>query len=87
MLKKKVMVKNDHGLHARVAMKVAEKTRNSSSKVTIYKGPLKADASSLLELLMLGAAQGTEIEISVSGGEEEKSMKEMEIIFEAGAGI
>lgn len=87
MLKKKVTVQNQHGLHARVAMKVAEKSKKSSSRVTIYKGPLKADANSLLELLMLGAGQGTEIEITVIGGDEEKNLKEMEHLFDAGSGI
>lgn len=68
-------------------MKVAEKSKKSSSRVMIYKGPLKANASSLLELLMLGAGKGSEIEITVIGGDEEKNLREMETLFDAGAGI
>jgi phosphotransferase system HPr-like phosphotransfer protein len=43
MRSRKVIVQNEHGIHARVAIRVLEKTRNLDSQVTICKGCVKAD--------------------------------------------
>ncbi len=87
MITKKLIVKNSHGIHARVALKVAQTCQNNSSEVTVCNGCNKANGCSLLELLMLGVEQGSEIEIIARGGEEEKSIKELSYIFDGGSGI
>jgi phosphocarrier protein len=87
MRSKKVIVQNEHGIHARVALRVLEKTKYLDSQVTICKGCAKANGCSILELLMLGAGKGTEVELVVCGGDEEKSMKTISEIFADGSGI
>jgi phosphocarrier protein HPr len=87
MTTKKIIVKNDHGIHARVARKVVEKALISSSQVTISKGSRKASGTSIIELLMLEATQGSEIDLEVTGGDEEKNLLELAILFNDGAGI
>jgi phosphocarrier protein HPr len=87
MITKKLIVRNEHGIHARVALKVVEKCQSSSSQITVGKGSEKADGCSLLELLMLGVEQGTEIEVITNGGEEQQSMDDLSQIFSQGAGI
>jgi phosphotransferase system HPr (HPr) family protein len=87
MIRKKLTVRNEHGIHARVALRVAEMCRLGSSNITICKGCEKASGCSVLELLMLGAGNGTEIEIVASGGEERKSVDDIAQIFSQGSGI
>ena len=87
MRNKKVIVHNEHGIHARVAMRVLEKSRDIGSRVTICKGCEKADGCSILELLLLGAEKGAEVELIVSGGDEEKNIKTISDIFADGSGI
>jgi phosphocarrier protein HPr len=87
MLAKKIVVRNEHGIHARVALKIVEQCRNSSSQITVCKGCEKADGCSLLQLLMLGAEEGSEIEVIADGGREENSLDELSILFSEGSGI
>ncbi|MGA2507508.1 MAG: HPr family phosphocarrier protein [Chitinispirillaceae bacterium] len=87
MRSKKVIVQNEHGIHARVALAVLEKSKGLDSQVTICKGCEKADGCSILELLLLGAEKGSEIELIVTGGDEEKSIKTISEIFSDGSGI
>lgn len=87
MQTKKITVQNEHGMHARVAMQVAEKSKTLSSEITIHKGSEKANSRSVLELLMLGAEQGAELEVVATGEDEENSIREISHIFSDGAGI
>jgi phosphocarrier protein HPr len=87
MITRKMIVHNEHGIHARVALKVVEKCQGSTSQITVCKGCEKADGCSLLALLMLGAEKGTEIEIIADGGEEQKSINDLAQIFSQGSGI
>jgi len=87
MRSRKVIVQNEHGIHARVAIRVLEKARNLDSQVTICKGCVKADGCSILEMLLLGAGKGSEVELIVSGGDEEQSINAISDIFADGSGI
>ena len=87
MLSKKITVQNEHGLHARVAIRVLEQSKEFGSHVAICKGCVRADGCSILELLLLGAEKGAELEVVVDGGDEEKSLEAISGIFTNGSGI
>lgn len=87
MKTKKVIVQNEYGIHARVALRVCELSKGINSKITICKGCTKADGCSILDLLLLGAEKGSEIELIVNGGDEEKGITVLSEIFEEGSGI
>ncbi len=87
MIKKKMTVHNENGIHARVALRVAQTCRLGSTTITICKGCQKASGCSVLELLMLGVEKGAEIEVVASGGEERKSLDDIAQIFSQGSGI
>jgi len=87
MRSKKIIVQNEHGIHARVAMRVLEKSKSLGSQVTICKDCIKADGCSILQLLLLGAAKGSEVELIVEGGDEEKNIAAISDIFADGSGI
>ena len=83
----KFIVRGAHGLHARVAYAIAAAAEALTSRITLKKGGQTADAGSVLQILMLAAAQGAEIEVSAEGGDEEDSLKKIEEFFSEGTGI
>lgn len=87
MRSKKIIVQNEHGIHARVALRVLEKSKGLDSQITLCKGCAKANGYSILEMLMLEAEKGSQIELIVDGGDEEKSIKAISEIFSDGSGI
>ena len=56
---------NDLGLHARSAAQIADIAQNSTGNVWIQKENEKADASSIIDLLTLVCAKGTQITIII----------------------
>jgi phosphotransferase system HPr (HPr) family protein len=87
MRSKKLIVHNEHGIHARVALRVVEKNKAMESKVTLCKGFSKADGCSVLDMLLLCAGKGSEIELVARGGDEEKAIEAISEIFADGSGI
>ncbi|MGO9114411.1 MAG: HPr family phosphocarrier protein [Thermoguttaceae bacterium] len=62
-----VVVTNRHGLHARPALVIVKTVQGYDAQVTIRRGNQIVDAASILDLLSLGAAQGTELVLSAKG--------------------
>ena len=87
MRAKKVIVRTKNGLHMRVANRIIEKIKQSRSRIVFRKGRSDADARSILDLLMLAVAEGSEVEIIVDGGDEETVLRELEAVLIDGAGI
>lgn len=87
MISKKVILRATHGLHARPATKVVQRCKNFESKIMICKGCDKADGCSIMELLLLGAAEGAELEIIATENDENQAIKEIAGLFENGSGI
>jgi phosphotransferase system HPr (HPr) family protein len=81
MIRRKVIVRDAHGIHARPAARIVQACRGMNSKITICKGRRNADASSLLELLLLDAESGSEVEIVTEGMEEETAMRRVIDLF------
>jgi phosphocarrier protein len=75
MLKKKIMIKNKLGMHARAAVKFVNMANRFSSSVRIEKNGNEIDGKSILGILTLAAVQGTEIIIKVSGKDEDRALK------------
>ena len=87
MRSKKLIVQNEYGIHARVALRICEKSKALDSKVTLSKGHSKADGCSVLDMLLLSAGKGSEIELIASGGDEEKAINSISELFTDGSGI
>ena len=64
-LHKVTTIKNELGLHARSAARIAEIARNSKSHVWVMKDDEKADASSILDIWTLLCEKGTTIRIII----------------------
>jgi phosphocarrier protein len=83
----KFIVKHTKGIHARVAYGIAAAANALTSRITFRKGGQTADGGSVLQILMLAAAEGAEIEVFAEGGNEEESLKKIEELFSEGTGI
>ena len=69
-----VTIVNRKGLHARAAARFAQTTGGFKADVTVSRGDLTVSGLSIMGLMMLAAAPGTEIEIAVRGAEAEAAM-------------
>lgn len=69
-----VTVVNERGLHARAAAKFAQVTGQFRARVRVRRGDLEVSGLSIMGLMMLAAAPGTEIEIIAVGQEAEHAV-------------
>jgi len=76
---KRISIKNSSGLHARPAAKFVEvASRYVDCEVWVIKGDEETvNGKSIMGLLMLAAACGTELEIQVSGESAEVALNEI----------
>lgn len=70
--KRVVKVTNPAGLHARPCAAIAQTVGRFKSKVQIDNRAESVDAGSILELLTLGASQGTELVLTAKGPDAEQ---------------
>ena len=82
MLEQKITLINKLGLHARAAAKFTDTAGRFSSRMTVKKGAQGADAKSILDVLMLGAPCGTELEFIVEGEDEQAAMAAMTTLIQ-----
>jgi len=73
-VKAKVVICNQRGLHARAAAKIVKLMNAYSADVSIVKEGMIANARSIMGLMMLGAAMGTELEIQVFGSDGDDAL-------------
>lgn len=81
VLKKTVIVRNKQGLHARPAALFVQIANKFDSRVTVTYNDEKVNGKSIMGILMLGAEQGTEINIEADGKDAEAALAELEKII------
>jgi phosphocarrier protein len=65
---------NEKGLHARAAAKFVQTVEKFDAKVTVTRSGETVGGDSIMGLLMLSAAPGTQITVAASGREAEAAM-------------
>ena len=84
---REVTIVNKRGLHARASAKfVAAVAAMDGCEVRVAKDGHSAAGGSILGLMMLGAAKGDTVELSVSGAKAEERLAELVAMFEDGFG-
>jgi len=88
MLKVKLKVINQLGLHARAAAQLVRLAGSFQSDIELKRidNAVVADAKSILSVLTLAAAKSTELELQADGADEERALKAIEEIFLDGFG-
>ncbi len=81
-----VEIINRKGLHARASAKLAELALKLPTLVTVSFEGEDADARSIMDLLCLGAAIGSTVEISAEGKQATAALNQAEALFKDGFG-
>jgi phosphotransferase system HPr (HPr) family protein len=87
MISKEIKIRTPNGLHLRVAAKIVQANKDSKTKIVFFKDGQTADASSILELLLLGATENSNIHVTVDGENEHVVIQNVSGILIDGAGI
>jgi len=82
-LTKELVVQNRSGIHARVSTMIAQRCKGFASEIRLRNGKAAADCRSVLDLLSLGAANGTTLHLEVTGEDAEEAVKLVTALFEA----
>lgn len=73
----KLKITNRYGLHARPATDFAQAAAGFESDIRVKHDDEQADGKSVMELMMLAATQGTEIEILCSGPDAQDALSHL----------
>jgi phosphocarrier protein len=75
MIKKKVEIVNQSGLHARPAAALVKCSSNFESDFYIHLYGYRVNGKSILGVMTLAAEQGAELELELDGPDEEEAME------------
>lgn len=81
MIIKKVKVINKLGLHARASSKLTQLASQFNSEIFISYNNNKVNSKNILDVLMLAASMGSELEIQASGADEKNAIYQIEKLF------
>jgi phosphocarrier protein len=80
----KATVVNKLGLHARPAMTFVDVAMTFQSAVVVRKGDAQVDGKSIMEMMMLAASRGSELEITARGPDAERACAALKKLVDAG---
>lgn len=81
MIIKTLIVTNKLGIHARPAGMVVDITSRAESAVFIIYEGARANAKSILNVMMLAITPGSEVKFEVDGPDEQEVMSQLEQLF------
>ncbi|MAP94393.1 MAG: HPr family phosphocarrier protein [Ponticaulis sp.] len=77
-----VTICNERGLHARASAAFARLAQTHNADIIVERAGVEADGKSIMDLLMLAASKGCEIEISATGPDAEPAISELSELVE-----
>jgi phosphotransferase system HPr (HPr) family protein len=78
LIKKKLVVKNNQGLHARPAAIFVQVANKFESQIIVRRDQEEVNGKSIMGILMLGAESGSVITIEAKGGDAQSAVDELE---------
>lgn len=82
MVERDLKITNRLGLHARAAAKLVHLAGSFESDVTLVRDGDEIDAKSILGLLQLGAAKGSDVKVRCVGDDEEAALTSIAELIE-----
>lgn len=79
-----VKIQNALGLHMRPAYLLAEAAAKFDSKIELVKDDLRIDGKSVLSIMTLGAAQGTEVSVEATGPDASDAIETLQGLITSG---
>ncbi|MDR8394061.1 HPr family phosphocarrier protein [Aliifodinibius sp. S!AR15-10] len=86
MIRKKVNIVNDAGLHARPAASLVKIASKFEADFFIHMHGYKVNGKSILGVMTLAAEKGAELELEVDGSDEEEALEAITELIEDGFG-
>ena len=80
-VEKIVHIRNELGLHARPAARLAQAAQRFHSRITLESEDLVADAKSILDILSLAAGRGSSLVLRCCGEDQEQAAEHLAAIF------
>lgn len=80
MITKTLLICNKLGLHARAASEFIKTASAFGSSITVKNPNREANGKSIMSVMMLQAACGTEIEVTITGEDEAEAMDAIEAL-------
>jgi len=84
MKEKTIKVTNKSGLHARPAAMLVQTAAKFNSIVKILKEDYEVDAKSIMGVMTLAAALGSELRFIADGPDEAEALEALESLFNSG---
>jgi len=81
-IKRVVVVPNKQGMHARPAEMFVRRAQQFQSKIAIVRDDLRVEAKSIMNLLMLGATQGTQLTLEAEGSDAQDALDALAEVVE-----
>jgi phosphocarrier protein len=78
VVRKKLIVKNKQGLHARPAASFVQLANKFDARITVRRDEEEVNGKSIMGILMLGAERDSEIIIVADGSDAEAAVAELE---------
>ncbi len=83
MVFKELTVQNESGIHARPAALVVEAAGKFQSQVYFIKDGMRANAKSIMNIMLLAAEMGATIRVEAEGNDEEQALAAMDELFQS----
>ncbi len=80
-VRRDINIVNKLGLHARAAAKLVTLASSFDSNIVISKDNRKADAKSIMSIMMLAASKGMVVQIEAQGKDAEAAVSEIRTLF------
>ena len=82
IVKKKIVVTNTQGLHARPAALFVQTANKFNSRIDVKKGKETVNGKSIMGVMMLAAAYGTELTVIAEGEDAEAAISGIKILID-----
>lgn len=73
----RVMIVNKLGLHARAAARFVQLAAGFECQITVARDGREVNGKSIMGVMMLAAHRGSEIDITASGGDEDRAIERL----------
>jgi phosphocarrier protein len=73
-----VTIQNPLGLHARPAMAFVDLANQFKAEIKVAKGDQVVDGKSIMQMMMLAATQGTELDIQADGADADDAITQIQ---------
>jgi phosphocarrier protein HPr len=82
MIEKNAIIENELGIHVRPSGLIISETQSYDGKIILKAKGMEMELNSIMDLLALGLEKGNELNISVSGPDEEDFSEKLVDLFQ-----